>query len=325
MGNVVFDDIPNRAGFQTPCAPNSQPAVRRRMSCLNRWPNNLFRIPPALVPTNIARRITRENRVASRAMCPIRRVSGNELGMETKPMESNPTADQEPMAQIADNASLEIVSPIEPLGPLHRRLHELFGLFHEAVRLNERSTVASLVPRIEELLTAFEQSETEGGSNPPWRRTTLRASWAYCRQDYVAAKEFDLRGWDLACVEPESDGKRKRMSVSANNLGSISRMLGLFDDAVQWCVKAVDLWPKHPIWQFNYALALGLSGRRTEAGRIFGVLLRAAQFQSRKDILAACMEYEQDLRKLRGIPEVDQVLAVVAKARSERGDSSAAY
>lgn len=218
----------------------------------------------------------------------------------------------------SERASLEFISPIEPVGPIQTGLNNLFSAYHDAVRNGDSAAAAKIVPLVDELFAAFTGSH-EGGTNPRWRLITLRASWAYCKQDYKASRTLDLEGWAAAEVEPASDGRRKRLSVSANNIGVASRMLGEIDDAVLWCDRALTLWPTHPIWLLNFAVMLGLSGRREECGRLFAVLARAVRLESRTDLLTACLDYETDLAELRGIAEVDELLHELKRSREARG------
>jgi hypothetical protein len=217
-------------------------------------------------------------------------------------------------------ASFEVNTLLEPVGPLRRELIASFNDYHEAVASGNQRAMQELNESVPPLLDEFDRTESWETANPRWMQAKMRAGWHVARGKYELALDFERAGWKHAEAEedrPETrEATARRKSISASNIADELRRLGRTREALRWGRLSVELWTSNPINHLVLAMILYRAGYRDAADWILEELRRMADFRSGHDVLAHCMSYERELHEMDDLLSVRRLLTDIAEARN---------
>lgn len=208
-------------------------------------------------------------------------------------------------------ASYEVNTMGLDVGPLHRRLLDYFNEMHEARATGDTKSMEELEAVVPKLLEKFAATECLDSPNPEWLANKMRAGWQVARGDVAAALKFESIGYHHAAGEP-ADGDnveaRRRKSVSASNIADQMWRLGRAEEGLRWAKLSVELWPSNSVNYLVLAITAYHAGLTTDADQLFAQLRQATSFDDDHDVLAKCMEFEQELRNMSALASVRGLL-----------------
>jgi len=197
-------------------------------------------------------------------------------------------------------------------GPLHVQLLAYYNDMHEAQAAGDTATISRLQQVVPPMLDDFEKTECKTTANPQWLATKMRAGWYVALGDFETALKFERAGYDHAEHErPGQDikGRNQRRSISASNVADESWRMGRAAEGLPWALLSVDLWPENSVNHLVLAITAYHAGQKETADKILAELGAIADFTNRRDALAACLTYERELRHMRDLKSVQDLLA----------------
>ncbi len=198
-------------------------------------------------------------------------------------------------------ASLTFAADRTYVTPMQREITALINDYHQAVADDDEAAMADVRARILADLDDFDDTEGDGHVYPRWICPVMRAN------AHSAFGELDeaLRWERIGAEHAEID---RHKAISANNLSDHHRRLGNHPEAIDAARRAYELWPENDGVIVNLAMALYQAGRKAEAGTIIDRLAALAGATEKTGILGAHLQYEEELREMADLPEVQRLL-----------------
>lgn len=202
-----------------------------------------------------------------------------------------PTHDNSPRASLTFAASQRFVRPMQ------REITALINAYHSAVADKDADAQRQIRGSIMEKLDAFDATRGDGHVYPDWVRPVMRANAHAAFGELQEAIRYELRGAEHAELDMHK-------AISANNLSDHYRRLGDYPRAIEQAERAFGLWPENEGVIVNLAMALYHAGRKQDAGRMVEKLAELGDVQDPRNVLAAHLRFEEELREMGDLPEV---------------------
>lgn len=210
-------------------------------------------------------------------------------------------------------ASLTFAARQTFVRPMQRAITALINDYHQAVANHDDQQKDELRRRILTQLEEFDATAGDGHAYPDWVRPVMRANALAAFGELEDAIHWEAVGADAAELDMHK-------AISANNLSDHYRRLADHEQAVAFATEAYRLWPENDGIIVNLALALYRAGQRDAAGNILEQLAAISPAGATDGILAAHLQFEEELREMIDLPIVRGMLK---QADEETGDEAA--
>lgn len=213
-----------------------------------------------------------------------------------------PTRDTQPKASLTFAASQRFVRPMQ------REITALINAYHSAVADRDAEARGRIRQSIMDKLDAFDRCDGDGHQYPNWVRPVMRANAHAAFGELQQAIRYELQGAEHAELDMHK-------AISANNLSDHYRRLGDHTRAIEQARRAFALWPENEGVIVNLAMALYHAGLKREAGQMVEKLAELGDVADPRNVLAAHLRFEEELREMGDLPEVRRLIGRVGESR----------
>lgn len=201
----------------------------------------------------------------------------------------------------APKASLTFAASQRFVRPMQREITALINAYHSAVADQDSEARQRIRDSILDKLAEFDATEGDGHRYPGWVRPVMRANAHAAFGELDEAIRYELRGAEHAELDMHK-------AISANNLSDHYRRRGDHARAIEQAERAFRLWPENEGVIVNLAMALYHAGRKQDAGRIVRKLSELGDVADPRNVLAAHLRFEEELREMGDLPEVRELI-----------------
>lgn len=198
-------------------------------------------------------------------------------------------------------ASLTFAASQRFVRPMQREITALINAYHSAVADRDAEAMRRIRASISDKLAEFDRTAGDGHQYPDWVRPVMRANAHAAFGELDDAIRHELRGSEHAVLDMHK-------AISANNLSDHYRRKGDHARAIDHAQRAFSLWPENEGVIVNLAMALYHAGRRQDAGRIVRKLAELGDVADPRNVLAAHLRFEEELREMGDLPEVRELI-----------------
>ncbi|MCA9283167.1 MAG: tetratricopeptide repeat protein [Phycisphaeraceae bacterium] len=213
---------------------------------------------------------------------------------------NTPEPGKDPKASLTFAASQRFVRPMQ------REITALINAYHSAVADRDAEAKKRIRSSILDKLDEFDRTNGDGHQYPNWVRPVMRANAHAAFGELEDAIRFELRGAEHAEIDMHK-------AISANNLSDHYRRRGDHARAIEQAERAFRLWPENEGIIVNLAMALYHAGRKRDAGRMVEKLAALGDVSDPRNVLAAHLRFEEELREMGDLPEVRSLIGRVGK------------